>query len=298
MSRADPLDPLKHLFISSLAVLLHSGAFAQTYVDLDFSNNIQPTNAQNPNGSTLGPDYYNGLVFDFSGAGMFGATSVDVRATMIGLTDGETSDFRPSSTYQFTGWLPDYNAVGGANDLGVYYTHDGNSAQPTGGIAWTLSFYEGGSNFSTPLTLPGVRLLVYDHDGEPFQSESIRAFGSDGLTGYQLHDNSGIHVHSEGGNLRFDSRGLGHPETTADGGMILYYQNTSSVRFDLFATTLPDLPGPNNGIFAAWDGDLGLTGGNTDDFGSFVAVPEPGSTALFGASVAGLMLRRSRTRDL
>ena len=288
---------MKRLIISSLGLMLHSGAFAQTYIDLDFSNNVQPTNAQNPNGSTLGPDYYNGLVFDFAGAGTFGATSVDVRATMIGLTDGETSNFRPTSTYQFTGWLPDYNAVGGANDLGVYYIHDGNGAQPTGGIAWTLSFYEGGSNFSTPLVLPGVRFLVYDHDGEPYQSESIRAFGSDGLTGYQLHSNSGIQAVGEGGNVRFNSRGQGHPETTADGGMILYYENTSSVRFDLFATTLPELPGPNNGIFAAWDGDLSLTGGSTANFGGFVTVPEPGTPVLAGAALAGLMLRRTRTRN-
>jgi hypothetical protein len=284
--------------LALLAALLPLGGLsAQTYVDLDFSNNVQPTNAQNPNGSTLGPDYYNGLVFDFAGAGMLGATSVDVRATMIGLTDGESSNFRPTSTYQFTGWLPDYNAVGGANDLGVYYIHDGNGAQPTGGIAWTLSFYEGGSNFSTPLVLPGVRFLIYDHDGEPFQSESIRAFGSDGLTGYRLHDNSGIQAVGESGNVRFNSRGLGHSETAPDGGMILYYENTSSVRFDLFSTTLPQLPGPNNGIFAAWDGDLGLTGGSTQNFGSFVAVPEPGTPLLVGGAMAGMLLRRGRAKS-
>ena len=97
--------------------------------------------------------------------------------------------------------------------------------------------------------------------------------------------------------MRFNSRSQGHPETTVDGGMILYYENTSSVRFDLFSTTLPELPGPNNGIFAAWDGDLSLTGGNTNGFGSVVAVPEPGTSALLGAALAGLMLRRTRTRD-
>lgn len=283
--------------LAAIAAALFLGVSqAQTYVDLDFSNNVQSTNAQYPNGSTLGPDYYNGLVFDFSGAGMLGSTSVDVRATMIGLTDGESSNFRPTSTYQFTGWLPDYNAVGGANDLGVYYRHDGNPAQPTGGIAWTLAFFEGGSNFTTPLVLPGVRFLVYDHDGEPYQSESIRAFASDGLAGYRLHDNSGIHVHDEAGSLRFDSRGLGHSETAPDGGMILYYENTSSIRFDLFATTLPQLPGPNNGIFAAWDGDLGLTGGSTQGFGAYVAVPEPSTPLLVGGAMAGLLWRRSRGR--
>ena len=79
--------------------------------------------------------------------------------------------------------------------------------------------------------------------------------------------------------------------------MILYDQNTSSVRFDLFATTLPELPGPNNGIFAAWDGDLGLTGGSTANFGNIVVVPEPGTPLLFGAALAGFLLRRARERN-
>ncbi len=278
-----------------LLAALPAGAFAQTYVDLDFTNHVQPTNAQYPNGSTLGPDYYNGLVFDFTNAGMFGSTAVDVRATMIGLTDGESSDFRATSTYQFVGWLPEYNGSAGNNDLGVYYRHDGNYAQQVGGIAWTLSFYEGGGTFTTPLTLPGVRFLIYDHDGEANQSESIRAFADDGLIGYQFHDNSDLHSHQEDGSVRFDSRGQGHPETTADGGMILYYQDTSSVRFDLFSTTTPGLPVQNSGIFAAWDGDLGLTGGGTNGFGEFVAVPEP-SVALMAALGAGLMWRRARSR--
>ena len=267
---------------------------SQTYVDLDFSNHVQATDGIYPNNSTLGPDYYSGSVFDFTNAGMFGSTSVDVRATMIGLTDGETSNLRPSSTYQFVGWIPEYNGSSTNNDLGVYYRHDGNSAQPTGGIAWTLSFFEGGGSFSTPLTLPGVRLLVYDHDGETYQSESIRTFGTDGFTGYQLHNNSGIHVHDEGGTYRFDSRGEGHGETVADGGMILYYQNTSSIRFDMFATTDPELPSANNGIFAAWDGDLGLTGGNTDNFTDFTAVPEPASVILLSLSGLAFSFRRDR----
>ncbi len=39
---------------------------AQTFTDLDFSNNIQATNAMYPNNSNLGPDYYSGVTFDFA----------------------------------------------------------------------------------------------------------------------------------------------------------------------------------------------------------------------------------------
>ena len=277
-----------------LLALLSTASWGQTYVDLDFSNNVQPATELYPNGSTLGPWYHSGSHLDFANAGSYNGTSIDVRASVIGLTDGESSDFRETSTYQWVGWVPSYNSSSTNDDLGVYYRHDGNILQPTGGIAWTLCFYESGSNFSTPVTLPGVRLLVYDHDGELFQSESIRTFADDGFAGYQLHDGSGIHMHDEDGSYRFDARGDGHPETTADGGMILYYQNTSSIRFDMFATTLPLLPGANNGIFAAWDGNLGLTSGGTQGFGEFVAVPEPSSSLLIGAAGIALLLRRAR----
>ena len=277
-----------------LLALLSTTARSQTYVDLDFSNNVQSASELYPNGSTLGPWYHSGSSLDFANAGSYNGTSIDVRASVIGLTDGEGPDFRDTSTYQWVGWIPSYNGSSANDDLGVYYRHDGNMLQPTGGIAWTLSFYESGSNFSTPITLPGVRLLVYDHDGEAYQSESIRTFANDGFAGYQLHNDSGIHVHDEEGSYRFDSRGEGHPETTADGGMILYYHNTSSVRFDLFSTTQSQLPGPNNGIFAAWDGNLGLTNPATPGFGGFVAVPEPSSSLLIGVAGIALLLRRSR----
>jgi hypothetical protein len=260
-----------------LLTALFSAAGAQTYVDLNFANNIQPATSM-----------------DFAGAGSYNGTGVDVRVSLIGLTDGETSNFRPTSTYEWVGWIPDYNDGAGNDDLGIYYRHDGNYAQETGGIAWTLSFYESGSDFSVPMTLPGVRFLIYDHDGEPYQSESIRAFGSDGLVGYQLHDNSGIDVLEENGNLRFDSRGQGHSETTADGGMILYYQDVSSVRFDWFSTTQSGLAPESHGIFAGLDGNLGLTGGGTAGFGDFVPIPEPSSTLLMGIAGAGFALRRRR----
>lgn len=280
----------------ALIAMLPAGALAQTYVDLDFSGNIQPASEMYPNNSTLGPYYTSAHTLDFANAGTYNGNSVDVRVSFLGLTDGEGSSFRETSTYQWVGWIPDYNDSFSNNDLGVYYRHDGNLAQPTGGIAWSMSFFEGGGSFSTPVELPGVRLLIYDHDGEALQAESIRAFGGDGLTGYQLHNSSGIHVHDEDGSYRFDSRGSGHPETTADGGMILYYQNTSSIRFDMFGTTYAGIPPQNLGIFAAWDGNLGVNGGGTNGFGEFIAVPEPSALLLLAAG-AGLMLRRDRRSE-
>ena len=273
---------------------LISAAAGQTYVDLNFSNNVQPATQMYPNNSTLGPYYTSATQLDFANAGNYNGSSIDVRVSMIGLTDGETSNFRPTSTYEWVGWIPDYNDGTGNDDLGAYYRHDGNYAQETGGIALSLSFYESGSDFSVPVTLPGVRFLIYDHDGEPYQSESIRAFGGDGLAGYRLHDNSGIHVHGEDGSLRFDSRGSGHPETTADGGMILYYHDVSSIRFDWFSTTQSGLAPENHGIFAALDGNLSLTGGSTTGFGDFIPVPEPSACVLMAAAAAGMALRRRR----
>ena len=280
----------------ALMAMLPAGALAQTYVDLDFSGNVQPAGEMYPNNSTLGPYYSPAHTMDFANAGTYNGNSVDVRVSFLGLTDGEGSSFRATSTYQWVGWIPDYNDSFSNDDLGVYYRHDGNLDQPTGGIAWSMSFFEGGGSFSTPIELPGVRLLIYDHDGEALQHESIRAFGGDGLAGYRLHDNSGIHVHEEDGSYRFDSRGWGHPETTADGGMILYYHDTSSIRFDMFATTYAGIPPQNLGIFAAWDGGLGVNGGATDGFGQFIAVPEPSAPVLVAVAATGLMLRRTRRR--
>ncbi|MCW1886944.1 hypothetical protein OKA04_19550 [Luteolibacter flavescens] len=285
---------LLHPRTALLFALLPLGAEAQTYVDLDFSNNVQPALQMYPNNSTLGPYYSSATSMDFTNAGSYNGQSVDVRVSLLGLTDGEGSSFREYSSYQWVGWIPDYNDGFGKKDLGVYYRFGGNNAQPTGGIAWSMSFYQGGTNFGTQVTLPGVRLLIYDHDGEPLQSESIRAFTGDGLVGYQTHNNSGITALAEDGSYRFNSRGVGHPETTADGGMLLYYENTSSIRFDMFSTTHEDLPPQDRGIFAGFSGHPAVYGGNTDNFGSYVVVPEPTAPILASAAAATLLLRRTR----
>lgn len=262
------------------------GANAQNFAPLDFSQNVQATNAFYPNNSTLGPEYYSGMVFDFINVTTQGGLAIDARVTILG----------SAGSYEFVGWLPGYNSDVGqpTGDLGVYYRHTNDFTEPTGGISYTISFYQGGGLFDTAATLSDVGFLIYDHDGEPGQSESIRTYESDGLVGYQIGDGSGIHAHDESGTWRFDAGGLNQPETTADGGFIVYYQNTSSIRFDMFATTYPSNPTGNNGVFAAFDGDLSLLNGDPSSYGPYVAIPEPHGAALAVLSAASLLARRRR----
>lgn len=258
---------------------------AQSVVDLDFTNNVQPTNAQYPNNSTLGPDYYNGSVFDFTNVGTTGSTGIDARMSLVST----------SGNYELVGWIPDYNQDPGQpeGDLGVYGRSTVLNGDFSGNLVWRMDFFESGSNFSTPITLPAFRFLIYDHDGEAQQRESVRVFLDDGFTGYQIRNGSGIAVVDEGASWLFPSRGSNHPETNDEGGMILYFENTNHVVFQWEIQNLDGLPPQNSGFFKGLDGDLGLTGGGTANFSSFTAVPEP-ATATVALLSALLCLRRHR----
>lgn len=264
---------------------MHGLAVAQSVVNLDFSNNVQPTNAQYPNNSTLGPDYYNGSVFDFTNVGTAGSSAVDARMTLVATT----------GNYQLVGWIPDYNQDPGQpeGDLGVYGRSTVSSGDYSGGLTWRIDFFEGGGTFSAPITLSAFRFLIYDHDGEDKQRESVRVFLDDGLTGYQIRDGSGITALDQGSSWLFASRGLNHPETSDEGGVILYFENTNHVVFQWEIENFDGLPPQNSGFFKALDGDLSLTGGNTANFSAFMQVPEPSIPALSLLPVL-LGLRRRR----
>lgn len=276
--------------IISTLFLTATVAAAQNFVGLDFSHNVQSTNAAYPNNSTLGPAYYAGLDLNFLNV----ADGVDARVEII----FQGSNYLISEGYEFVGFIPDYNQQGTAEaqgDLGVYYRSTNGSLVPvTGGISYQISFYESGSNFGTSKMLTDFRFLIYDHDGEPGQAESIRTYGQDGFVGYQLNDGSDIHMHDEGGTYRFDSGGMNKSEINAEGGFIAYYHNTSSIRFDMFATTQPWLPQANNGIFGAFDGDLSVINGNTNGFEPYIAVPESSTSLLLAGAASLAMLRRKR----
>jgi hypothetical protein len=287
MSIRMPASTPRHVI--QILLLAPLTASAQNILPLDFSQNVQDTDAIYPNNSTLGPEYYSGHTFDFVNVTTANGHSIDARVTILGTAGG----------YEFVGWLPDYNSDAGEpqGDLGVYYKHDGDFSAPLGGIAYTLSFYEGGGAFTNAAVLSDFRLLIYDHDGEPGQSESIRTYEADGFAGFQIRDGSGIHSHHEGDTWRFDAGGQGLSETGPEGSFIAYYQNTSSIRFDMFSTTSPSNPAGNSGIFAAFDGNLSLTGGLTTNFAAFVPVPEPSSASLTAAAISLSLLRRCRTKS-
>lgn len=272
-----------------VAVLaLASGiAAAQSYVDLDFSHNVQATDAMYPNNSTLGPAYYSGTTLDFVNVAFVNGLAVDARVSLIGHDPG----------YDFVGYLPGYNTAAGGpeGDLGVYYRYNGDTNNITGGIGYTISFYESGSNFTVSKTLSDVRFLIYDHDGEPTQSETIRTYVSDGFSGYQIGSVSGIQGHRDGATWLFDARNANFPEDSADGGFLAYYHNTSSIRFDIFSTTTGG-PVANYGVFTAFDGDLSLTNGSTAAFGSFVAIPEPSAPLLAATTLFLTLIHRRRAQ--
>lgn len=278
--------PPSRLIIIALILSPLTGV-AQTFTDLDFSHNIQATNAIYPNNSTLGPDYYSGATFDFANVAYVNGMAVDARVSLISTTPG----------YDFVGYIPAYDsAVGGpAGDLGVYYRFNGDFNNPTGGMAYTISFYQSGSNFTASQTLSDVRFLIYDHDGEPTQSESLRTYRSDGFTGYQLGNTSGINAIDEGTTWRFDARGQNFPEDSPEGGFVAYYHDTSSIRFDIFSTTTGG-PVANYGVFTAFDGDVSLLGGNFSGLGPLVAVPEPTSPLLVAVALSFALSQRRRVR--
>lgn len=278
--------------VSALLFLVPLTGSAQNFVDLDFSHNVQPTNATNPNNSTLGPEYFAGLTLDFVNVAFVDGFAVDARVTLNWAAGNPVSP-----GYEFVGYIPDYNTTNGpGDDLGVYYRSiNGYDSTPyTGGISYTITFYENGSNFTTTQTLSNLRFLIYDHDGEDDQEESIRTFESDGFVGYQIGQDSEITTRNSNGIWDFDSRGANHSESNADGAFIAYYENTSSIRFDMYATTDPNLPWGNNGVFAAFDGNLSVTGGNTDGFYSYMPIPEPSTPLLAMGAMALTMLRRTR----
>jgi hypothetical protein len=280
--------------VLALCLLTTYTVFAQSIHPLDFSQSVQGTNDIYPNNSTLGPEFYNGFTYDFLNVTTQGGQSIDARVNVIG-TQGN---------YNFVGWIPDYNSDSPQpnGDLGVYYRHNGWFDPPDpqnplaerfsfGGVAFTISFFEGGGSFTNSAVLSEVGFLIYDFDGETYQSENIRMHESDGFAGYQIYNDSGIQTSYADGDWTFSAPGVNLPETGPEGSLIAYYQNTSSIRFDLFATTSTNNPFQNNGIFAAFDGDLSLVGPGTPGYGAFVPVPEP-STPLLAALAASLLLSR------
>lgn len=273
--------------ISILLVLLFGGGIShsQTYTDFVFNNPVQSTNNTR---AGLG-DFYDGSIIDFLNVSPTSSISIDARVTASAVGD-----------VSFEGHYPNYNSPSTDepnDDLGHVYI--ANSAG-TGGIDYTVEFFVGGTDFATPYVVDDFRFLFYDVDGEAPQSESVTASNDDGLVGFQLPTTDEFQVVQNGDEFTFNGPGVNRAETDPSAAVILYYSNTSSVTFNLRATTLPSSRLPN-GVFSAIDGDLSLLGGidpiNDPDFEGFTPTPEPSSAMMLMIGAAGSLMSRNRTQS-
>lgn len=268
--------------VAALALLVIAGtvmpAAAQQSVDLDFSN---PTTSSN--GSDSLGTYWNSSVLSFTNVGSLNGTNIDLRVTATAW-----------GSFSFTRQYADYsNAVSQPNgDLGFMYTSTGNGS---GGLHYQLEFFESGSNYTTAIVIPEVKLLIYDVDGEPAQSEKLRVYDADGLFAYQ----TGTAVSSVtdapfAGGVLFTGPGSNYSETDPTGAVILTYRYTDSILLDFESTTFSG--GSGNGVFSAVDGDLSMLNGDTSGFENPQVVPEP-SGALLLCITGMLVIFRRRGRD-
>jgi hypothetical protein len=275
---------LQQLLAFVFTALVSLPLVGQTTTLLDFSQNVQAADGSNPNASTLGP-YYSGSVIDYTNVGQLAGTFIDARITATAFGNG----------YTFAGHLTNYsqNVVGQpTGDAGIYYI--ANQPGEAGGLTWKMDFFEHGSNWLTPIVIPQARIMIYDVDGESFQSEAVRAFKSDGLISYQLGNTPQSLVASDAGSsILFQGPGINFSETDPTGASILLYQNTSSITLQFEAFT--DITSPaSNGVFSGIDGDLSLLQGNESGFNPPVEAPEPSSALLAILPIACTILTRRR----
>lgn len=254
-------------------------------MDLVFDSPVQSTT----NNHSLGR-YYSGFTYDFTNIAPTSGSIIDARISISSVSDG----------YIYNGTFPNYSSASGepSGDLGYLYTYTESNTEPgsnetIGGITYNISFYEAGSNFTTPFIIPNFRLLIYDVDGESNQSESVRAFASDGFYAYQIPTNDMITVDIENGgeSYLFTGPGINVAENDASGAFIFHYRDTSSIDLQMVSASTGTL---NNGVFSAIDGDLSLIGKNTDAFTDPQPIPEPSSILFTALAATGLLLRRNR----
>lgn len=288
--------------IASAAASLGLAASAHAApVPLLFNNPSTPTNvAELFNGS--GAAISNTLSVDFTNVATDGGTTVDARVTAT-VKNGTAFGPTNSTGNPVSGFLPNYNSLPGTqpqSDLGFLFYGSGVGLPQ--GIALEISFFDGtaglAGSFSNPFTLSAVDLLVYDVDGEPFQSEGLTAFTADGLVSYSVGNTpQRLTPTPVAGGVQFDGPGQNFSETDASGAVLLNYENTNSITLD-FVASIVFGPQPN-GMFAGIDGQADLI--DVSNFAPPVSaadvpspVPLPSALPLFVASLAGLgfVLRR------
>jgi hypothetical protein len=219
------------------------------------------------------------------------------------------------ANYSFTENIYNYSAVAAgqpAGDAAFFYQIAPNFTG-LGTMNYKIDLFASGSNYSTAYVAPDLRLFAYDIDGEAIQGEALRVAkdtGTGGLVGYQVGSAANALIVTDNStNYLFSGRNVNLAETNTSGGVLLYFQNTSSVDLQFEANTIT-AQGPaaapagtpnGNPVFSAIDGDVSLIGSTNFDasgyattaagFSTYKAaqkIPEPFSIigSLVGGAVA------------
>lgn len=237
-------------------------------INLDFSNQIEINDTSASFG--LGPAY-TGNVMHFLNVASDGTTTLDARVTATAF-----------GIYSFDYHIPDYNQTSAAEPNGDIGFMMGSTQVGTGGLTYVFELFDGtgssSNTFLTPYEASLLSIMIYDVDGERSQSETFRAFASDGLHSYQTgsHASSLVASIAGDGEILFTGPGTNFSEQSTEGAAILNYKNTSSFTLNFESETY--ISNGYNPVFSGIDGDLSM---GTDGFNPPVSVSEPQILFLF-----------------
>ena len=253
---------MKGARVTLFGLLCATPVFGQFY-ELEFGTPVQGLNTSHP---IYGPAS-DATTLDFLNVAPNSGQVIDMRIEVVNVT---------SPSYEFDITIPNYKestTVEPNDDMGYRYFWESDSGFPqTGGISYRLEFFEGGGTFTVPFTIPEVRFLMYDVDGEANQSESVRTFLNQGFVGYQLPNTNSVTFTPENGGASylFTGGGTNVAEDDNSGAFILYYENTDTITFQMESTTTSGTA--DNGVFSAIDGDLSFLAGDFSNFFAFESV--------------------------
>ena len=249
--------------VALVGLLCSQPIFAQVF-DLEFGTPVEGTNSNAPAGlgasSTL-------TTLTFLDVAPTSGTDIDMRVSVINETN---------PAYYYSESIPNYSTASTDepnNDLGYLYFWDSATASTEpGGITYKLEFFDGGGTFTTPFVVPEARFLIFDVDGEPVQTESVRTFTNQGFVGYQIPNTDTVTLTEENGgeSFLFTGPGTNVPESDNSGAFILYFENTNTVTFQMESITTSGTA--DNGVFSAIDGDLSFLAGDFSNFFDIVTV--------------------------
>jgi hypothetical protein len=185
------------------------------------------------------------------------------------------------ANYSFSEHIYNYSANTAGQPTGdaAFFYQIAPNSTGLGTMNYKIDLFASGSNYSTAYVASDLRLFAYDIDGEAIQGESLRVAkdtGTGGLVGYQIGTAANALIVTDNPtNYLFSGRDANLAESNTSGGILLYFQNTSSVNLQFEANTrtasaaatgLPVGSPTGNPVFSAIDGDVSLIGNNATNF--------------------------------